>query len=92
MTILSKIATIAATALMLSGTSSAFAQQGTTLAGPAQGSKGNGEASTKPSGASAGSSGSATTGTKTGDGTATGTGDSKSTATGGNAGGPAGRN
>ena len=43
-------------ALLLAG-GSAFAQQGTTLAGPAQGSKANGEASTQPSGAGLGSNG-----------------------------------
>lgn len=88
-------AAVAATAIILAA-APAFAQQGTTLAGPAQGQKADGSASTKPSaesgangggmmksgGAMSGTSGSAATGTMSGG----------STATGGNVGGPAGRN
>ncbi len=46
-----KTTIIAATsaAILLAATSAVFAQQGTTLAGPAQGSKANGESSTAPS-------------------------------------------
>lgn len=81
-----RIAAIAAATLLL-GSGSAFAQQGTTLAGPAQGQKADGSASTVPSAESGAGRGGTSTGT-----TATGTMSGGSTATGGNAGGPAGRN
>lgn len=94
MTFLKMTAAAAATALMFAAVP-AFAQQGTTLAGPAQGSKSDGSASTMPSGQSGANggammkSGGAMTG---GSGAATGTMSGGSTATGGNAGGAAGRN
>lgn len=83
---------VAAAALAML-TAPALAQQGTTLAGPAQGSKANGSASTRPSGET-GASGAAetTTGAGASGGVATGTMSGGSTATGGNPGGPAGRN
>lgn len=80
------IAALAAAGLLL-GAGSAFAQQGTTLAGPAQGEKADGSASTTPSAESGAGRGGTSTGT-----TATGTMSGGSTASGGNAGGPAGRN
>ena len=49
-------------AILLAATSAVFAQQGTTLAGPAQGSKANGESSTAPSAESGANSGTMTRG------------------------------
>ena len=89
------IVATAASALMVASVP-AFAQQGTTLAGPAQGSKSDGSASTAPSGQSGANggammkSGGAMTGSSAG--ASTGTMSGGSTATGGNVGGPAGRN
>lgn len=68
-------AALAATVLMLAAAPS-FAQQGTTLAGPAQGEKADGSNSTKPSGASGANGGAMT---KSGDGAMSGTSDSMAT-------------
>ena len=91
--ILKITAAIAASALMLAA-APAFAQQGTTLAGPAQGQKSDGSASTKPAGESGANGGAMQGGTmsSTSGGAATGTMSGGSTSTGGNVGGPAGRN
>ena len=82
-----KMSAAAAVAGLLVGAAPVLAQQGTTLAGPAQGQKSDGSSSTKPSAESgAGRGGTSTSGP------ATGTLSGGSTATGGNSGGPAGRN
>ncbi len=85
---------VAATVLLLAA-APAFAQQGTTLAGPAQGQKADGSNSTRPSAESGSNGGAMMKGgatSETSGGVATGTMSGGSTATGGNVGGPAGRN
>ena len=82
-------AAIAATALVLAGALPVFAQQGTTLAGPAQGEKADGSSSTVPSAAS-GASGGARDGSTAGT-LATGTVGGGATAPGGGASGSTGR-
>lgn len=85
----------ASAAILFAAAGVSYAQQGTTLAGPAQGSKADGSNSTVPSaqsGANGGAmvrSGGGGTGTS---GAATGEMSGKSTATGGNVGGAVGRN
>ena len=88
--------TFAATAAMLAVTiNPAFAQQGTTLAGPAQGSKADGSSSMTPSAASGANGGSMSPGvgsTSTDAGTAAGTMGGGSATTSVPVGGAAGRN
>lgn len=84
-------AAVAAASLILAAAPAFAAENGTTLAGPAQGSKADGSSSmAHPSAESGANGGGAMTGHA--DAPATGTMSGGSTATGGNVGGPAGRN
>lgn len=86
-----KFAAVTATAFLLASAGSAYAQQGTTLAGPSQGSKSDGSSSTQPS-AAAGATGAEASGNAALGGAKTGVESGRTTATGGNPGGPVGRN
>ena len=82
-----KITAAVAIGGLLLGAAPVFAQQGTTLAGPAQGQKSDGSASQTPSAESG-----AAPGATSSSGASTGTSSGGSTATGGTPGGAAGRN
>ena len=83
---------IAATAVMLTSPVAAFAaENGTTLAGPAQGSKADGSSSSNHPASADGAMSGGSMERSGGSGAATGTMSGGSTATGGNVGGAAGR-
>lgn len=90
-----KITLVATAAILAIVATPVLAQQGTTLAGPAQGSKADGSSSMTPSAASGASGGAMTPGagaTSTDAGTAAGTMGGGSATTSGITGGAAGRN
>ena len=83
---------IAATAIMLASPVAFAAENGTTLAGPAQGSKADGSSSSNHPASADGAMSGGSMERSGGSGAATGTMSGGSTATGGNVGGAAGRN